>query len=456
MLLKNNIYFKLRPYGKITISYQIQLHVTFDGSRWVTSTGCSVNDLGAWDVNAQQVKKGYHGPRGESYLEINNTLRKCKEQMQMTFLYFEGNDIYPTIEQISTKYLEKMRGILPQKPPRGEKLSEIDDKKGKDFLEVFQLFITESKDKNAWTNATIEKMEALREDLLSFKKNIKFADLSDSGLTAFVRYLRDEKRLKTPRKKKEDRDENDADNYFGLKNSTISKKLGFLRWFLNWATDKGYNTNIAYKSFRPTLKQTQKKVIFLTKEELASIQTIDLSGDNAYLEPVRDVFLCCCFTGLRHSDIFNLRRSDVKEDHLEVTTIKTGDSINIELNKITRGILNKYKDVEFKDGKALPVIKNQPMNRDLKILCKLAGINEKFRIVSYKGNKRQEVVKEKWELVGTHTGRRTFIVNALSLGIPPNIVMKWTGHSDYKSMRPYIDIVDSIKASSMARFDSIL
>ena len=52
--------------------------------------------------------------------------------------------------------------------------------------------------------------------------------------------------------------------------------------------------------------------------------------------------------------------------------------------------------------------------------------------------------------------RRTFIVNALSLGITPNIVMKWTGHSDYKAMKPYIDIVDSIKASSMTKFDGLI
>ena len=59
-------------------------------------------------------------------------------------------------------------------------------------------------------------------------------------------------------------------------------------------------------------------------------------------------------------------------------------------------------------------------------------------------------------LAMTHTGRRTFIVNALSLGITPNIVMKWTGHSDYKAMKPYIDIVDSIKASSMTKFDGLI
>ena len=152
----------------------------------------------------------------------------------------------------------------------------------------------------------------------------------------------------------------------------------------------------------------------------------------------------------------NLRRSDIKGDHIEVTTVKTADSISIELNKVTRDILEKYKDTPFKDNKALPNYTNQAMNRDIKELCRLAGIDEEIRVTTYKGNVRTDKIQPKWELVGTHTGRRTFIVNALSLGITPNIVMKWTGHSDYKAMKPYIDIVDSIKASSITKFDGLI
>ena len=120
---------------------------------------------------------------------------------------------------------------------------------------------------------------------------------------------------------------------------------------------------------------------------------------------------------------------------------------------MTRDILDKYKDIDFPDGKVLPVIKNQPMNRDLKELCELAGIDEEIRITTYKGNQRIDEIRKKYELIGTHTGRRTFIVNALSRGIAPNVVMKWTGHSDYKAMKPYIDIVDSIRAQEMSKMD---
>ena len=63
--------------------------------------------------------------------------------------------------------------------------------------------------------------------------------------------------------------------------------------------------------------------------------------------------------------------------------------------------------------------------------------------------------RPKYELLSSHCGRRTFICNALALGIPPHVVMKWTGHSEYSAMKPYIDAADSLKTESMSKFDDI-
>ena len=79
------------------------------------------------------------------------------------------------------------------------------------------------------------------------------------------------------------------------------------------------------------------------------------------------------------------------------------------------------------------------------------NIKKRYRFLATKVRNN----KPKHELVGTHTGRRTFICNALGMGISPQIVMKWTGHSDYKAMKPYIDVVDEIKAESMKKFDGL-
>ncbi|MBR6415297.1 MAG: phage integrase SAM-like domain-containing protein [Bacteroidales bacterium] len=456
MIIKRNLKYSLFAYGKDKSKYQIRLRVTFNGQRIDLSTGFQLDSLDYWDETAELVKSRYKGHKGETGLAINNGLRGIKDQMETVFKYFEAIDKIPKPSDVIKQYRQRMAGIVPRRPDAEHKRARTPKKKEPDFFHVYDMFLNECGEKNAWTEATFEKMESMRVDLQTFKKDIKFSDLTESTLTQFVAFLRDSKVLNTPRKKKGDREEYDHDDIFGLKNSTIEKKLGYLRWFLNWATDRGYNTNLDYKNFHPTLKKTQRKVIYLTKDEMTRIRDLELIDGLSYLDPVRDVFLFCCFSGLRHSDVSNLRRSDIKGDHIEVTTVKTADSISIELNDVTGAILDKYKNVPFKDNKALPCYTNQAMNRDVKELCRLAGIDEEIRTTTYKGNIRKDEIHPKWELVGTHTGRRTFIVTTLSLGIPPNVVMKWTGHSDYKSMKPYIDIVDSIKASSMTKLNGLL
>ena len=115
--------------------------------------------------------------------------------------------------------------------------------------------------------------------------------------------------------------------------------------------------------------------------------------------------------------------------------------------------LEKYKDVVFEGDNVLPVISNKKMNDYIKELGKLAGRDTKIRITQYNGYDRIDTLYLKYELLCTHTGRKIFICKALSLGIPPNVVMKWTGHSDCKAMKPYIDIADSIKVNAMSRFE---
>lgn len=95
------------------------------------------------------------------------------------------------------------------------------------------------------------------------------------------------------------------------------------------------------------------------------------------------------------------------------------------------------------------------MNDYLKELGELAEINEPVRETYYKGNERIDEVTPKYALLSTHAGRKTFICNALALGIPAPVAMKWTGHSDYKAMKPYIDIADDIRANAMNKFNQL-
>lgn len=173
---------------------------------------------------------------------------------------------------------------------------------------------------------------------------------------------------------------------------------------------------------------------------------------------MRDVFCFCCFTGLRYSDVARLRLSDVKREakppYISIVTKKTTARLHIELNKYALSILDKYKDLELPKDRALPVISNVKMNEHLHEAAEIAGLDEPIRVVSYHGSVRTEEIVEKYALLTTHAGRRTFIVNALRLGIPAPVIMEWTGHSDYKAMKPYIKIVDAAKVENMDKFNS--
>ena len=428
MNIKRNIIFTLESRKKdgvlIVENVPIRMRVNFASKRIEFTTGYRI-DAAKWDTDKQRVRNGCTNKLKQSASEINASLLGYYTEVQEIFKKFEVEEIMPTPEQIK-------EALNAQHKP----IEEVKQRKSTPnaFYKAFDEFVRDCGRQNDWTDSTYEKFAAVKNHLMNFRTELTFDFFDEKGLNDYVTYLRDVKEMR---------------------NSTIGKQLSFLKWFLRWAFKKGLHQNNAYDSYKPKLKSTQKKIIFLTWEELNKLREFEIPAAKQALDRVRDVFLFQCFTGLRYSDVFNLRKSDIKGDHIEVTTVKTSDSLIIELNNHSKAILDKYKDVAFEDDKVLPVITNQKMNDYLKELAELAGIDEPVRQTYYRGNERIDEVTPKYALLGTHAGRRTFICNALALGIPPQVVMKWTGHSDYKAMKPYIDIADDIKANAMSKFNQL-
>ena len=429
MNIKRNIIFTLESRKKdgvlIVENVPIRMRVNFASKRIEFTTGYRI-DAAKWDTDKQRVRNGCTNKLKQSASEINASLLGYYTEVQEIFKKFEVEEIMPTPEQIKEAFNALHKPIEEEIKPRKSTPNA--------FYKVFDEFVRDCGQQNDWTDSTYEKFAAVKNHLMNFRDGLTFDFFDEKGLNDYVTYLRDVKEMR---------------------NSTIGKQLSFLKWFLRWAFKKGLHQNNAYDSYKPKLKSTQKKIIFLTWEELNKLREFEIPAAKQALDRVRDVFLFQCFTGLRYSDVFNLRRSDIKGDYIEVTTVKTSDSLIIELNKHSKAILDKYKDVSFEDDKVLPVITNQKMNDYLKELAELAGIDEPVRQTYYRGNERIDEVTPKYALLGTHAGRRTFICNALALGIPPQVVMKWTGHSDYKAMKPYIDIADDIKANAMSKFNQL-
>lgn len=423
--IKRNIIFALENRKKegilITENVPIRMRVIYLSTRVDFSTGFRI-DKSKWDNEKERIKNGCTNKLNQTASEMNTQLSVYYTVIQNIFKNFETQDMIPSSKELKDEF----KLVLASENSMGFNSKKVD------LFSILEEFTTETGRQNNWTDATFQKFATMKRHLNAFKENVDFEYFDDNGLNNYIIFLRDEK---------------------SMRNSTIEKQLGFLKWFLRWADKKGYNKNKAYEFFKTKLKGAPKTVIFLTKEELTKLTNYKIPDKKQYLERVRDVFLFSCYTGLRYSDVYNLRKNNVKSDHLDFITKKTGDRLIIEFNKYSESILEKYKHINFEDDKVLPVISNQNMNLYLKELAELAEIDESINQIHYKGNKRIEDNSPKYSLLGTHAGRRTFVCNALALGISPQLIMKWTGHSDYQSMKPYIGIADSIKAEAMTKFN---
>ncbi len=363
MIIKRNILFFIDKEGTLEQGYKpdgkLRLRIRFSSKKVDFNVGYRVN-IAKWSTETQRCKSGTtHGKNKISALEINNEIQRLESLADTIFKTFEVNNHLPTPQEYREVFNKTNKGNLEI-----DSLTEL-AQSNKSFFDILDEFVKESGMQNDWTDSTHKKFETVKNHLMDFDEEITFEAFSESRLTAYVNFLRATK---------------------DMRNSTIEKQIKFLKWFLRWALRKGYHNNNIFETFKPKLKTTQKKVIFLTWDELTRFREYQMPKQKKYLDRVRDVFLFQCFTGLRYSDVFNLKRSDVKADHIEVTTVKTADSLIIELNDHSRAILVKYKKVHFEDNKVLPVITNQKMNDYLKELAELVGIDEPIRETFYKGN----------------------------------------------------------------------
>lgn len=264
--------------------------------------------------------------------------------------------------------------------------------------------------------------KALKKHLKDFetakRKKVSFDKIDYSFFLEFQNFLINNKTKTAP---------------LGLGNVTIAKQLSTLKTFLNYARMHGIVVSDNYKDFK--IKKESLEVIALTNEEFETLYNIDLSK-NKKLDQVRDVFCFSCATGLRYSDLSQLKREHIKAGEIRLTVTKTKQKLTIPLNPYSFAFLEKYSSLH----QPLPVISNQKMNEYVKELCKKAGINEPVQIVRFRGARREENTYPKHELVSVHTGRKTFATLSLEKGMSAEEVMKIGGWKSYASFARYVNI----------------
>jgi integrase len=213
--------------------------------------------------------------------------------------------------------------------------------------------------------------------------------------------------------------------------NTIGKKIQTFKIFLNAATEEGINKNYKYKSRNFKSVSEEADNIYLNKEELNKFYTHDFS-EKLFLERVRDLFIVGSWTGLRYSDLQQITPDKIKGDFIELRQKKTGQKVVIPVHQTVREILNKYK------GKLPEPISNQKFNDYLKEAAELAELDDVFiKTTSVRGKKVEKRYK-KYEIISSHTARRSFCTNAYKDNIPTLAIMAISGHRTEKAFLKYI------------------
>jgi len=346
-----------------------------------------------WDNDKQKAKRNF------SYSnELNTYLEKFKEKTNIRIMKLLSDDIdYSFVE---------FRDLLLNAPSKNKD----------EIIQNIDLFL-EAK-KNIYTDGSKQKYRTLKMHLENFTKEYDYIlTYNNFDLNFFDKFT------------------DYAINKLKLNNNTLHKYIGLLTSFINWSIERELTTINHTSKFK--IKGFKTQIVALSESELNQIEELDTSA-LPYLDRVKDFFLFSIYTGARFSDVSNVEYKDIdmKKKVWKLRTIKTRDLIEIPLSEKAISIINKYKD----NPKFLPSITNQKYNNYIKELCKRADISEQVTITSYQGTKRKENTHYKYELISSHTARRTFVTLSLMKGIPAEIIMNVTGHKDYKSFAKYIKL----------------
>jgi len=224
--------------------------------------------------------------------------------------------------------------------------------------------------------------------------------------------------------------------------NTIGRHIKQLKIILRAAREEGLHKNIEIdnKAFKTLTKKVEN--IYLNEDEIKKLYSLDLSDKPNY-DLARDVFLVGCYTAQRYSDYSTLNENNIKNGFIELIQKKTQEKVIIPIRPELNAILDKYNN-------RLPKTYVQKVNDYIKKIGAIAEISE---IIQTENTKGGAIVKKdipKYNLIKTHTARRSGATNMYLAGIPSIDIMKITGHRTESEFLKYIKVTKEETAHNLA------
>jgi integrase len=240
-------------------------------------------------------------------------------------------------------------------------------------------------------------------------KATQFTDLSTDWINDFKEFLTTTKQYKI---------------------NTIEKYIKQTKVFIREAMHQSLHDNRNFESKYWSAPTEVVQSVYLTTQELALLH--HAKGLSESQKKARDLFLLEAYTGLRYSDVSKLSAIDLGADTIEIRVAKTNEKLVSFINPSAREIITRN------GGKAPEAISNQKLNKYIKDVCQKVGIDTPMEVQETKAGLRITKHLPKWQLVSTHTGRRSFATNLYLQGFPIKSIMAATGHKTEKAFNAYI------------------
>lgn len=450
----------------------ILMKIYFNRERFTYSTGKKIlpkfwnNKTNRPFINKNETDQKLDKIKLQRLNDLNFILDQFTTETETIFRHFERDHVTPTINQVKEKFdqifkpeqiTEKKEVITLNKfidifineieagkilTDKGERFKFGTIKNYKGFQTQFNLFQLDPRDRPKPTEPEGQKRKHTKKIKTpkpqiepKYRQNIiDFQDINNEFYENFC-------------------------SFFSEKNyspNTIGRHIKNIKSIMRAAKERGlHNSNESTKKKFKTIS-IEVDNIYLTENEVNRLYNLDLSN-NLQLDQARDIFLIGCYTAQRFSDFAtinkkNLLTFDNGTKVLNLIQKKTGAKVFIPIRPQLEEILQKY---DFQP----PKIYEQKLNSRIKDIGKLANINAITLIEGIKGGLK--VLKEvpKYELIKTHTARRSGCTNMYLAGIPTIDIMKVSGHKTEREFYKYIKVSKEETAQTLSNhpyFNTVL
>jgi integrase len=216
-----------------------------------------------------------------------------------------------------------------------------------------------------------------------------------------------------------------------LRQNTISNLIGMIKYMIRKAGSYGYAVDPTFDDITVSIEESF--AVYLSMNDITRIYYFE--GLTRKQQRIRDLFVVGCLTALRYSDYSTLTKSNFNNGFINKLTKKTHKKVIIPIHDYITEIYEKY------DGEISSGLSVQHFNRYIKLICKKIGFIEPITFSYTQGGKIITVTKEKWELISSHTARRSAATNMYMTGrMKLYEIMSITGHTTEKSFFRYIKI----------------